>query len=145
MVGSELISERCKLVIECHLYQQMIAYLRGLLPNEGCGFLAGVGETVIGLYEVDNLHDSPFAFEMDPRQHVEAMFEIEEQGLEMLAIFHSHPQGPGYPSEQDVERSQYPDAASVIVSFVNEQEPTSGAFTIINREVKELELVIEDP
>ena len=44
------------------------------------------------------------------------MREIRMAGLELLGIYHSHPNGENQPSPRDIERAYYPDAAYFIIS-----------------------------
>jgi proteasome lid subunit RPN8/RPN11 len=45
---------------------------------------------------------------MDPRQQLAALERIDDSGLELLGIFHSHPQGPEAPSATDIAEAAYP-------------------------------------
>jgi proteasome lid subunit RPN8/RPN11 len=51
---------------------------------------------------------------MEPRAQVEVLLDLEAQGLELLAIYHSHPSGPLRPSATDVAEVSYPEAAALI-------------------------------
>jgi proteasome lid subunit RPN8/RPN11 len=45
---------------------------------------------------------------MDAREQLQALEQIDAEGLELLAIFHSHPRGPAVPSVTDIEEAVYP-------------------------------------
>jgi proteasome lid subunit RPN8/RPN11 len=107
-------------------------------PIEACGFMAGNDGKVSRLYPVENVLNSPHAYYMDPTQQLEAMLDLEERGLEMLAIYHSHPHGPAIPSLSDIAQAAYPDSAYVIISLVDKQQPSFRAFTIVDGRVKEI-------
>lgn len=124
------------------LYNQMIAHLQTHYPLEACGILAGNDDEMTALYEIDNILESPVAFKMDPQQQLRAMLAIEEQGQEMLAFFHSHPQGPERPSATDIAQAAYPDTTNVIVSLQNRDAPTTRAFMIEDGRVTEIKLTI---
>jgi proteasome lid subunit RPN8/RPN11 len=94
------------------------------------------------LYAVENHLRSRVAFEMEPGQQLKAMLDLEEAGLQMLAIYHSHPNGPGSPSPTDVAKAYYPDVAHVIVSLADRLHPTVRAFTIEHGQVDEITLKI---
>jgi proteasome lid subunit RPN8/RPN11 len=64
--------------------------------------------------------------------------EFEEQGLELVAIYHSHPAGPEEPSATDVAHALYPEAAAIICSLSGPQ-PRLRAFSIVDDQVTELE------
>jgi proteasome lid subunit RPN8/RPN11 len=60
----------------------------------------------------------------------------------MLAIYHSHPEGPQMPSSSDVAQAFYPDAAHVIVSLADRRHPVARAFMIMKGRVHEIVLNI---
>lgn len=109
--------------------QEMIAHCRASLPNEGCGILAGRGGQARVFYPVKNTEASPSGFFMDPAEQIRVMRTMREEGLRMLAICHSHPDGPAYPSEKDVRLAFYEDAVYLIVSF-EEAEPAVAVYGI---------------
>lgn len=55
-----------------------------------------------------NVERSPLRFRMAPREQLRAFDWIEAHGLELLAIYHSHPAGPEIPSVTDVSDAAYP-------------------------------------
>jgi proteasome lid subunit RPN8/RPN11 len=114
-------------------------HLEACLPEEGCGLIAGLLDTAEFVLPVRNeLHD-PVRFRMDPVEQLEKMIWIEDQGLEILAIFHSHPAGPGYPSETDIAEFAYPGTITIIGSKEYGVWQFS-AFEIEDRSYKEIEL-----
>ena len=61
--------------------------------------------------------------------------------LDLLAIFHSHPEGPFRPSETDVKEFLYPGVATIICSPINENWMLKS-FMIENDHYHEIELVL---
>ncbi len=125
------------------VYRAMLAHLQAVYPLEGCGILAGMGETAVHHYAIPNIRRSPVAYEMDPHRQVQVMLELETAGWQMVAIYHSHPTGPAYPSPTDVAQAYYPEAAYVIVSLADRERPLTGAFRIENGRYTRIPLVIE--
>lgn len=123
--------------------QEILDHLQSAYPLEACGLLAGLSGEVSRVYAVENALQSPTAFEMNPREQLRAMLDIEVRGLEMLAIYHSHPQGPERPSETDVALAYYPEAVQVIVSLKDRRRPVVRAFSIEAGRVKEVKLSLE--
>lgn len=123
-------------------YRKMLEHLTGSLPHEGCGFLAGREGLVTRVYGVLNKLASPSAFEMDPGQQLEAMIDIEDRGLDLLAIFHSHPVGPDFPSAVDVSSVTYPEAINIVVTFAGTEQPTVRGFYIRDDHVEEIPFVV---
>ena len=122
------------------LCDEMLAHLISVLPEEGCGFLAGTAVTISRIYPVENHLHSPTTYEMDPAQQLDAMLDAEAAGLTLLAIYHSHPRGPQRPSPTDVAGAHYPSLAHVIVSSPDTLKPAIRAYTIQNQHVNEIPL-----
>jgi len=70
------------------------------------------------------------------------MREMRAAGLELLGIYHSHPQGANEPSERDIERAYYPDAAYFIISPREDAARPVRAFSIRDRRATELEIQV---
>jgi len=124
------------------VYDAMLRQLQDAYPLEACGILAGLEGQVRRLYAVENRLQSPVAYEMEPSRQLQAMLALEDAGLQMLAIYHSHPAGPQTPSPTDVAQAYYPGVAHVIVSLAQSRRPTSRAFTLDDGRVHEIVLKI---
>ena len=130
------------LTIPRPLYDAMIQHLQDEYPLEACGLLAGKGGIASRQYPIENILRSPVAYEMEPTQQIQAIMELEDDGLELLAIYHSHPQGPSVPSETDVALAYWPEAAYLIVSLQNRAAPQVRAFGILEGRVEEIPLAL---
>ncbi|MBF0328976.1 MAG: M67 family metallopeptidase [Nitrospirae bacterium] len=129
------------LTISSSIFDQMVGYCRAGLPNEVCGMLAGSDSNVSKLYTMTNTEPSPVSYFMEPSEQFKAIKDIRNNGLSMLAIFHSHPASEAFPSAKDVSLAFYDDAVYVIVSLLREA-PAVKAFSIKDGKVKEIELDI---
>ena len=107
------------LIIPFKLRKQILEHLNQHLPEEACGFIAGLKGSALVVLPIRNSLGSPVRFEMDPQEMIRAIIWMEDQELEMLAIFHSHPNGPAVPSPTDLAEHSYPDAACLIASPAN--------------------------
>ncbi len=136
-------SKRGMLRVSRPLFRQMIHHLQLHYPQEGCGLLAGCAGQARQIYPVDNILQSPSAYEMEPLQQIRAMLIMEDQGDELVAIYHSHPQGPSTPSETDVAQAYYPGAVYLVVSLYNFDEPEVRGFRIADGRVTEVVIVVE--
>jgi [CysO sulfur-carrier protein]-S-L-cysteine hydrolase len=96
--------------------QQMLDHVDRNLPNEACGFLGGNQRVVKSIVPVMNILHSPFRYKMDPQEQLDAMLGFEEKNLEIVGIFHSHPNGPDIPSMTDLAEAFYPEAIYFIWS-----------------------------
>jgi proteasome lid subunit RPN8/RPN11 len=120
------------------LLEEMIAQAEAQYPEEACGLISGRDGVADSLYPVENIHHSPVAYEMEPLGQVRAMLAIEAGGLDLLAIYHSHPDGPARPSATDVALAYYPDSAYVIISLADRERPSVRAFMIQEGQVTEI-------
>lgn len=133
-----------KIFLPKPIWQIMLAHVQQARPWEACGLLAGKEKRVAHIYLIDNVLQSPVAYEMDAPQQLQAMLHAEEEGLDLIAAFHSHPTGPETPSPTDVEKAYYPDLAQIIISLKDHTNPATRAFLIRDGNVTELSLQITD-
>lgn len=89
-------------------WESMQAHVKRLAPQEACGLLAGRKREVTGIFLVTNELASPVRFRMQAREQLHAMEQMDATGLDLLAIFHSHPRGPAVPSVTDINEAVYP-------------------------------------
>lgn len=99
------------------------------LPEEVCGLLAGNGDVVSRAFPLRNASARTDFFTIDPYEQLRALREMRDSELQLLAIYHSHPETPARPSAEDIANANDPDVAYVIVSLVVDA-PDVRAFTI---------------
>lgn len=92
----------------------MLEHVAEVEPMEACGLLGGSQSRVEEVVPVKNVADSQVRFLMDPGEQIEALFSFEERGMELVAIYHSHPAGPPGPSQIDISEAAYPEAVQLI-------------------------------
>lgn len=71
------------------------------------------------------------------------MREMRAAGLQLLGIYHSHPNGKNEPSPRDIDEAYYSDAAYFIISPLAGSQRPVRAFSIRDGCVTELEIRIE--
>ena len=67
-----------------------------------------------------------------------AIWDMEDNGWELLGIFHSHPNGPPVPSATDVAQAYYPESLYIIFAPDATGELRARAFEIEERRVREV-------
>lgn len=97
-----------RLVLEYSHWNMMREQVTAEAPLEACGLLAGRGERVDQVFLMQNAARSEVRFRLDPLEQLDAFNAIDDRGLEIVGIYHSHPQGPSTPSPTDVAESVYP-------------------------------------
>lgn len=122
------------LEIPLSLHQEISLHMHKNLPDEACGLLAGVNHKVLKWIPVTNILQSPLRYRMDAQEQLDALLSIEKNGLQLLAIVHSHPSGPPHPSQTDIKEAYYPESAYLIYYFENNHWQVNG-FKIIDGEV----------
>lgn len=125
-----------------HIYDSIIAHAQKDAPIEACGYLAGLDGLVTQHYELTNVDKSQEHFSFDPKEQFEVMKKSRESGLKLLANYHSHPETPARPSQEDIKLAFDPNILYFIVSLAAEQ-PDVKAFSIKNGEVEKIEITLE--
>ena len=105
-----------QLFIPREIWEEMARSIAEQAPIEACGLLAGLKGEVKQVYPIRNVMQSPARFKMDAQEQLKAFVDLETRGLELLAIYHSHPKGPTAPSETDIREFAYPGVAYLIWS-----------------------------
>jgi proteasome lid subunit RPN8/RPN11 len=132
--------------IDRQSYDVLVAHARAEYPNEACALLSGRDGTVEKVYALPNAEASPTFYVVEPKAQLHAMNEIDELGLDLVGIFHSHTFTEAYPSRTDIELAAYPDAAYLILSLADPKAPVLRAFHIVDGQVDEEEVrVVASP
>lgn len=103
-----------KIRIQKKHWQIMFDDVQKRSPYEACGLVAGQGNLSMSVFPTKNVLHSPVSFRMDPKEQIELFLHFEKKSWELLAIYHSHPEGPPTPSTTDIKEAAYPEAVSMI-------------------------------
>jgi proteasome lid subunit RPN8/RPN11 len=111
--------------------EDIIAHARAEAPNECCGLIARRDGRSARVVRMRNAAQSRLRFEVDPREVLAASDAIEDDGLEIGAIYHSHTRTAPYPSATDITfaKGWGPDTLWVIVGLA-EGEPDIRTYRI---------------
>ena len=112
---------------------QMIAHAQSEYPNECCGILAGTNGNISKLYKIRNASPSPYRYVMDPQEMLTSIQDADENGIDLVAFYHSHTHSPAYPSETDTRmavESGWVDFCYVLVSLEDEDKPVVRFYVI---------------
>lgn len=88
-------------------------------PNESCALLFGKNTTVMDLFLTENIEKSPVNFTISNEQLIEGYRIAEEKKMEVIGIFHSHPDSEAYPSNTDKKFMQSNPVVWIIYSGIN--------------------------
>lgn len=109
---------------------EIVAHAREDSPNECCGLLFGRGTRAERLLRMENIEHSPLNYRVDSQKLLEAFQAMEDVGLDLIGIYHSHTHSPAQPSRTDISLAGYPDAHYLIVSLAKPDAPVLRAFLI---------------
>jgi proteasome lid subunit RPN8/RPN11 len=118
----------------------IIAHARRDFPLEACGILGGSDAVVSEHYPMVNTDRSNEHFTMEPREQFAVVKDLRAKGKEMLVVYHSHPETPARPSEEDIRLALTPGICHLIVSLAT-AEPVTKAFRIENGTVTPVSIV----
>jgi proteasome lid subunit RPN8/RPN11 len=122
----------------------LIEHARSDFPYEVCGLLAGIGGRLTRHYRIPNAARSMTFYNMDARELLAAMNDMDDNEWDLLGIYHSHTHTEAYPSATDVELAFYADAVYLIVSLQDRERPVVRAFDIVDGVVTERTVVVDD-
>lgn len=103
--------------IEQHVIDKLIAQAQKEAPDEACGYLMGVSDVVTENYPMENIDHSPEHFSFAPHDQFAAMRYARNNGLKILANWHSHPASPSRPSQEDIRLANDPSIRYAILSL----------------------------
>ena len=146
-------------------FDEIVAQAEREFPFECCGFIIGDGarEEVRPISNIQNQkhaenpaafpRDARTAFLMEPKQHLAVMREIDDRGLALKIVYHSHPDHDAYFSATDRAQAcsfdpsepDYPGTVYVVISVRAGKFARAGAFVwdAAAREFVETPLTIE--
>lgn len=122
--------EKHLLKIPKPIYDDLIAHAREGFPLEVCGILGGRAGTVVQAFRMTNVDASNEHFTLEPREQFAVAKQLRAAGLEMLAVYHSHPESPARPSAEDIRLALTPEVSYVIISLLEPERPELKSFKI---------------
>jgi proteasome lid subunit RPN8/RPN11 len=101
-------------------WETMVSHVERTFPKEGCGLMIGSDGVVQEAVPLPNTYSGPQEdfFVIDPKDLHRVDRESRERGLDVLGVFHSHPNCDAYFSRRDLEHS-CPWFSYVVLSIKN--------------------------
>jgi proteasome lid subunit RPN8/RPN11 len=127
--------------ISSELLNEMVAHAVQDAPNECCGMIATRDGEAVTVHRATNAAASPLRYEIDGAEQYRIQMAIDDEDLDLGAIYHSHTRSAPYPSQTDINLAFYPEALYVIVGLAGE-EPDVRAFAIRDGQVSDAELEV---
>ena len=119
--------------IEPHAWQEMVRHAKSTFPNECCGAMLGAidgdNKTVKRAVALENAHQGPQQerYELRPEDLMRADREARQAGMDLIGIFHSHPDCDAYFSQTDLKNS-CPWYSFVVLSIKNGEFDHANSF-----------------
>ena len=140
-----------KIIIKRSDFDKILEYALSQRPDEACGLIAGKesedgSRSIEKVYLLTNTDHTNEHFSIDPKEQLTAVKDMRAEGLVPLGNWHSHPESPSRPSEEDKRLANDSKATYMILSLEQEDTPVLNAFHIEgeqdNRTVRKEELII---
>ena len=127
-------------------YNLILEHAKSVVPEEACGLIAGTidngNKTIEKVYILTNIDHSNEHFTLDPKEPLAAVKDMRASGLVPLGNWHSHPESPSRPSEEDKRLAYDSKASYMILSLMDADNPVLNSFHIEGNESTKEELVI---
>ena len=140
-----------KVLLKKSDYEKSLAYARSERPDEACGLIAGkdlddgITREVRKVYMLTNIDHTNEHFSMDPKEQLAAVKDMRANGFMPLGNWHSHPETPARPSEEDIRLSFDSRASYLILSLRVDERPEINSYHVVHcRDVAKEQLVLVD-
>lgn len=135
-----------RLVIPDLLIAELIEHARQAAGIECCGLLAGHITDGVGFatarYPVENALASPTDYLTDARGMFLAFRSMRECGIELLAIYHSHPASAPVPSYRDIECNTYGESVVHLIVSLGGTEPEVRGWWLTETSYREAQVAV---
>ncbi len=113
------------------LLEQIRRHLEAGYPNEACGVLLGKDGVVTEIAMADNTRTDSARnrYLIDPLAYLKIERAADQRGLEVLGIYHSHPDVAARPSQFDLDHA-WPNLSYLIVSVVKGKAVESNSWLL---------------
>jgi proteasome lid subunit RPN8/RPN11 len=129
-------------------YNKIVSHAEQELPNEACGLIAGKIENgnklIKKVYLLTNIDHSNEHFSLDPKEQLAAIKDMRANGLVPLGNWHSHPESPSRPSDEDKRLAYDSKASYMILSLMDRENPVLNSFQIHGDQAEKEELIVEE-
>ena len=142
-----------KIVLKKSDFEKMYEHALKDRPDEACGLIAGIDREdgvreIKKVYLLENIDHTNEHFTISPKDQLTSIKDMRANGLTPLGNWHSHPESPSRPSEEDKRLANDSKASYLILSLMEEGNPMLNAFHVEGEQgdkiVRKEDLVIVD-
>jgi [CysO sulfur-carrier protein]-S-L-cysteine hydrolase len=132
--------------IASSMLDRIVAQARAEAPNECCGIVGSRDGEAVHLFPARNARASPLAYDIDGTDLQRIYDELDERGLDVGIIYHSHTRSDPLPSQTDINLASpfFPDVVYVIVGVKDPERDDIRAWTIRDGRYSETALDVEE-
>lgn len=128
--------------LERAFFDEMVEHGLAAFPNEACGLLAGKDGRPVKFFAMTNQDASTVSYRLEPVEQLRVQTEIDDEGWDTLAVFHTHTHSEAYPSETDLKQAFYPEATYLVMSLSDRANPVLRGFAMQDGAIAEREVRI---
>lgn len=113
-----------------HQYDLIMHHVQSCYPQEAGGILGGKDGLILGVLPIPNkfLYDRTEVFAITADDIDRAYAFLAKYNLDYLGVYHSHPKGIPYPSEEDLKHNQL---YHFIIGLLDRYNPEFAAYEIV--------------
>jgi proteasome lid subunit RPN8/RPN11 len=111
-------------------------------PYETCGIMIGKEEDELLAVENANKERKNDRYEINPKDYMKAERYADEKGLQIVGIYHSHPDHPDMASKTDEERA-FEYLSYMIVSVQKGKAVSFRSFELLDKKMVEEKVIVE--
>ena len=108
-----------KIILSQSIKRILTKHAENEIPNESCAILYGSKENGSEVFLTKNIEESPVNFTISNEQLIQGYKIAEEKKLDVIGIFHSHPNSEAYPSNTDKKFMHSNPVVWIIYSGIN--------------------------
>jgi proteasome lid subunit RPN8/RPN11 len=132
-------------------FDQLVAQARRDAPHETCGMIGGKDGRAYKIYPITNVAPNRVKnYLMDGADQIKAMQDMDDLGYDILAIYHSHPVTPAFPSptdvrdafEPDLNEPRYPGTVYLLLTLMRPDMPEAHGYLLQRETITEIPLEI---
>lgn len=132
-----------EIAIPRKIVQNLLHHAQQKPGQEVCGLISSLNDIPLRSYPIENIADIPESFfNLEPKQQIQAMAQMRDQGEQLFAIYHSHPSSAAIPSRTDIELASYPEALTIIITLKTKGVLELRAYRITNNQFSEVPLCL---
>ena len=108
-----------KIILKQSDKKLLAQYSENQKPNEACAILFGKDNQVLDIFLTENIEESSVNFTISNEQLIEGYKIAEDKKMDVIGIFHSHPNSDAFPSNTDKKFMQSNPVVWIIYSGIN--------------------------